>query len=197
MTVGGEKMSTRKGTNIKLEDLIFRAGEEAKSNAKEKMTEESSEKIGIGAVKYNELRRSPEINFEFKWEEALSMEGNSGPYLQYVYVRTRGILEKSKEDIKKLKVSGVSLNQDEKTLARWLVLRIGEGEMVESAAKNYAPHLVCQTLFELSQKFNGFYDRNRVIGVEEQDLRLLMVGVTGLVIKTGLEILGIETVERM
>ncbi len=201
MTVGGEKMSTRKGTNIKLEDLIFRSGEQARLMAKEEISEDSAEKVGVGAMKYNELRRSPEINFEFKWEEVLSMEGNSGPYLQYVYVRTRGILEKSGVNMKKLSaIGGLStekLNEDEKTLARLLVLKIGEGEMVESAAKNFAPHLVCQTLFELSQKFNGFYDRNRVIGVKEQDLRLLLVAVTGLVIKSGLGILGIETVEKM
>jgi arginyl-tRNA synthetase len=196
MTVGGEKMSTRKGTNIKLEDLIFRAGEEARQRAKEEVAEDNAEKIGLGAMKYNELRRSPEINFEFKWEEALSMEGNSGPYLQYVYVRTKGILEKSKNQ--KIKTEkNIVLNEDERRLASWLVLRVGGGEMVESAAKNFAPHLVCQTLFELSQKFNSFYDRNRVIGVKEQDLRLLLVAVTRLAIKNGLEILGIETVEKM
>jgi arginyl-tRNA synthetase len=189
-------MSTGKGTNIKLEDLSFRAGEEAKLVAKERNTERTSEKIGLGAVKYNELRRSPESDYDFKWEEALSMEGNSGPYLQYVYVRTKGILEKSKNQ--KIKTEkNIVLNEDERSLARWLVLRIGEGEMVESAARNFAPNLVGQTLFELSQKFNGFYDRNRVIGVPEESLRLLLVSVTGLVIKSGLELLGIETVERM
>jgi len=201
MTFGGEKMSTRKGTNIKLEDLIFRAGEEAKKVAKEKNTEGTSEKIGLGAVKYNELRRSPESNYDFKWEEALSMEGNSGPYLQYVYVRTKGILEKAGVKVKELSANGrlstEKLNGDEKALARWLVLRIGEGEMIEGAAKNFAPNLVCQTLFELAQRFNGFYDRNRVIGVSEENLRLLLVAVTGMAIKNGLEILGIETVEKM
>ncbi len=196
MTFGGEKMSTRKGTTIKLEDVIYKAGEEAKLIAKNEVTDNSAEKIGLGAVKYNELRRSPEINYDFKWEEALSMEGNSGPYLQYVYVRTKGILGKLKNQKLEIK-NEVRLNEDERRLASWLVLRIGEGEMVESAAKNFAPHLVCQTLFELSQKFNGFYDRNRVIGVEEQELRLLLVAVTGLVIKSGLAVLGIETVEKM
>lgn len=198
MTVGGEKMSTRKGTNIRLDDLIFRAGEEAKKTAKEETVDEKAEKIGVGAVKYNELRRSPEVNFEFKWEEALSMEGNSGPYLQYVYVRTKGILEKSGKKIQKLENSKTQkLNEDERNLARQLVLKIGSGEMVESAAKNFAPHLVCQVLFELAQKFNGFYDRNRVVGVKEEALRIMLVYVTGMVIKSGLEILGIETVEKM
>src|SRR3989344_353486 len=197
MTFAGEKMSTRKGTTIKLEDLIFRAGEEAKKIAKERVSDNVSEKIGLGAVKYNELRRSPESDYDFRWEEALSMEGNSGPYLQYVYVRTKGILEKAGLQGQALQEVRLGLNQDEKMLARWLVLRIGGGEMVESAAKNFAPHLVCQNLFELAQRFNGFYDRNRVIGVEEQGLRLMLVAVTGLVINSGLEILGIETVEKM
>ncbi|KKT30608.1 MAG: Arginine-tRNA ligase [Microgenomates group bacterium GW2011_GWC1_44_10] len=136
------------------------------------------------------------------------MEGNSGPYLQYVYVRTKGIIERTQgtlpagRQVKKSRTQGqkienIKLNEDERNLSRWLVLRIGEGEMVKSAARNYAPHLVCQTLFESAQKFNGFYDRNRVVGVPEEDIRLLLVAVTGLVIKSGLDILGIETVERM
>ncbi|KKS31155.1 MAG: Arginine-tRNA ligase [Candidatus Amesbacteria bacterium GW2011_GWA2_42_12] len=208
MTFAGEKMSTRKGTNIKLEDLIFRAGEEARQMAKDGVEEKTAEKIGLGAVKYNELKRSPESSYDFKWEEALSMEGNSGPYLQYVYVRTKGIIERTQgtlpagRQVKKSRTQGqkienIKLNEDERNLSRWLVLRIGEGEMVKSAARNYAPHLVCQTLFESAQKFNGFYDRNRVVGVPEEDIRLLLVAVTGLVIKSGLDILGIETVERM
>ncbi len=193
------KMSTRKGNTVKLEDLLFRAADEAKKIAKERVTSAISEKIGIGAVKYNDLRRSPEADYVFKWEEALSMEGNSGPYLQYVYVRTKGILEKAHADRSAVKWAGgtIVLNENERSLLKSLVLRFGEGEVVENAAKNFAPHLVCQSLFELAQKFNGFYDRNRVIGVPEESLRLLMVAVTGLVIKSGLSILGIETVEKM
>jgi arginyl-tRNA synthetase len=191
------KMSTRKGNTVKLEDLLFKAAEEAKVIAKERVSEDLSEKIGLGAVKYNDLRRSPGVSYIFRWEEALSMEGNSGPYLQYVYVRTKGILEKAGVDVQSIKVGNVDLNEDERSLAAWLVLRIGEGEMVENAARNFAPHLVCQNLFELAQKFNGFYDRNRVIGVAEENLRLLMVAVTGLVVKNGLSILGIETVDKM
>ncbi len=202
MTLPEGKMSTRKGRTVKLEELLDRAGDEARKIAKKRVALDVSEKIGLGAVKYNELRRSPESDYVFRWEEALSMEGNSGPYLQYVYVRTKGILKKT-HGIKNsrafdtLNLKDQKLNEDEKMLAKWLVLRIGEGEMVESAAKNYAPHLVCQTLFELAQKFNGFYDRNRVIGVPEENIRLLLVAVTGSAIKSGLELLGIETVEKM
>ncbi|HSV95221.1 MAG TPA: arginine--tRNA ligase [Spirochaetia bacterium] len=182
------KMSTRKGMTIKLEDLLNRAEEKAVGG----------EIISIGAVKYNELKRSPGMDYIFKWDEALSMEGNSAPYLQYVYVRTRGILNKSGENIEKIGDDGKTFaNEDEKILARWLLLRFAEGEIVESAARNFAPQQVCAYLFETAQKFNGFYERNKVIGVENQSLRLRLTLLTGEVIKKGLSFLGIETVEKM
>ena len=178
------KMSTRKGNTIKLEDLIFRAGEEAKD-----------EVIGLGAVKYNELKRSPIMNYVFKWEEALNMEGNSAPYLMYAYVRTRSVLAKASES-QESRVKSQELNEDERGMMRWLV-RFGEGEIVESAARNFAPQQMCTYLFELAQRFNGFYERNKVIGGENEVLRLLIVKETGKVIKKGLRLLGIEVPEKM
>jgi arginyl-tRNA synthetase len=182
------KMSTRKGNTIKLEDLLNKAEEKAVGGAV----------MSIGAVKYNELKRSPVMNYIFVWDEALSMEGNSAPYLQYVYVRTRGVLNKSGEKIDKVITDKKEFaNDDERSLARWLLLRFAEGEVVESAARNFAPQQVCAYLFETAQKFNGFYERNKVVGVENQSLRLALTLLTGEVIKKGLKILGIETVEKM
>ena len=126
------------------------------------------------------------------------MDGNSAPYLQYVYVRTRGILNKSGEKIDKVMSDNKEFtNDDERNLARWLLLRFAEGEVVESAAKNFAPQQLCAYLFETAQKFNGFYERNKVIGVKNQSLRLSLTLLVGEVIKKGLEIIGIETVEKM
>ncbi len=208
------KMSTRKGNTIKLEDLLLKAN--TKSIGMQ--TVESRERIkngetvvfdgaefgqnqrivSIGAVKYNELKRSPVMNYIFVWDEALSMEGNSAPYLQYVYVRTRGVLNKSGEKIEKVIADKKEFaNDDERILARWLLLRFAEGEVVESATANFAPQQVCAYLFETAQKFNGFYERNKVVGVENQSLRLALTILTGEVIKKGLSILGIETVEKM
>lgn len=182
------KMSTRKGNTIKLEDLLNRAEEKAVGGTA----------MSIGAVKYNELKRSPVMDYIFKWDEALSMDGNSAPYLQYVYVRTKGILNKSGETMEKISDDGKTfVNEDEKILARWLLLRFAEGEVVESASRNFAPQQVCAYLFETAQKFNGFYERNKVIGVENQSLRLGLTLLTGEVIKKGLSFLGIETVEKM
>jgi len=182
------KMSTRRGNTIKLEDLLSKAEKKA----------EGETVMSVGAVKYNELKRSPGMDYVFKWDEALSMEGNSAPYLQYVYVRTRGILNKSGEKIDKVMGDNKEFtNEDERNLARWLLLRFAEGEVVESAAKNFAPQQLCAYLFETAQKFNGFYERNKVIGVENQSLRLSLTLLAGEVIKKGLEIIGIETVEKM
>jgi len=182
------KMSTRKGNTIKLDDLLNKAEEKAVGGSV----------MSIGAVKYNELKRSPGMDYIFKWDEALSMEGNSAPYLQYVYVRTRGILNKSDESVEKIGKGGKTFaNEDERVLARWLLLRFAEGEVVESAARNFAPQQVCAYIFETAQKFNGFYERNKVIGVENQSLRLALTLLTGEVIKNGLKLLGIDTVEKM
>jgi arginyl-tRNA synthetase len=182
------KMSTRKGNTIKLDDLLTRAEEKAVGG----------EVMSVGAVKYNELKRSPGMDYIFKWDEALSMEGNSAPYLEYVYVRTRGVLKKSGEKTEKIISEKKEFaNEDEKILARWLLLRFVEGEVVESAARNFAPQQICAYLFETAQKFNGFYERNKVVGVENESLRLALTLITGEVIKNGLKILGIETVEKM
>ncbi|KKS66461.1 MAG: Arginine-tRNA ligase [candidate division WWE3 bacterium GW2011_GWB1_42_6] len=220
MTNEGQAMSTRKGNTIKLEDLLGRSKNESigkminvKSfDGEEEMVEtekvfkgmkmsevqDISEKISIGAVKYNDLKRSPGMDYDFRWDEAMSMDGNSAPYLQYVYVRTRGILNKSGEKIDKVMSDNKEFtNDDERNLARWLLLRFAEGEVVESAAKNFAPQQLCAYLFETAQKFNGFYERNKVIGVKNQSLRLSLTLLVGEVIKKGLEIIGIETVEKM
>lgn len=208
------KMSTRKGNTIKLEDLLSRSitksvdlqeeinsernalGEDLVYGSSEMKDNQSS--IGIGAVKYNELKRSPGMDYVFKWDEALAMDGNSAPYLQYVYVRTRGVIEKSKEQKEKIvKDEKFILNDDERMLARWLLLRFAEGEVFETTAMNFAPQQLCAYLFETAKKFNGFYERNKVVGVENQSLRLGLTLLTGEVIKKGLQVLGIETVEKM
>ncbi|HOX96549.1 MAG TPA: arginine--tRNA ligase [Candidatus Woesebacteria bacterium] len=213
------KMSTRKGNTIKLEDLLGwaekksfnitsdKAGFEMKddywlTNKNQNLWPHDvvnmSETMSIGAVKYNELKRSPIMDYVFVKEEAISMDGNSAPYLQYVYVRTRGVLNKLGENLDKVIAGKKEFeNDDERILARWLLLRFVEGEVVESAARNFAPQTVCAYLFETAQKFNGFYERNKVVGVENQSLRLALTALTGEVIKKGLKILGIETVEKM
>jgi len=194
LTLPEGKMSTRKGNTIKLEDLLFRAADEAKSIARERVDDEVSTKIGMAAVKFNELKRSPGMNYVFKWDEALAMDGMTGPYIQYGYVRTRGVLSKANK--KNTEVLEKDFNEDEKKLTKWLI-RFGEGEVTENCARNFSPQIMCNYLFELVQRFNGFYDRNKIVGEDKEVFRLALTTVTGNVIKEGLELLGIETVEKM
>ena len=149
-------------------------------------------RTGINAIKYNELRRSPELNYVFRWEEALSMEGNSAPYINYAYVRAKKI-----SDVRS-QISGgkIRFEGEEEALAR-LLMKFAEGEVVEEAAKNFAPHQVAGYLFEVAKKFNAFYDHNKVLGDPREEQRLVLVKAVAEVLKNGMKLLGIEVVERM
>lgn len=188
MTLPEGKMSTRKGNTIKLEDLL----ERSKDKAAQMGDKEISDILAISAIKYNELKRSPQSNYIFRWEEALSMEGNSAPYVNYAFVRAKKIIDQ--KDIDENVLAG--FNDDEKKLLRWLV-RFSEGEVIQAAAKNYAPQQVCAYLFELAQRFNAFYDKNRVLGEENESQRLVLVKGVMMALKNGLAVLGIEAVEKM
>lgn len=187
------KMSTRKGNTVKLEDLLGRASEEAKDKAEGKYNEKVSSQMGINAVKYNELKRSPGMDYVFLWEEALSMSGNSAPYINYAYVRARKMVI----NIKELTVSKPLIFEgEEKELARFL-MRYLEGEVVQDAANNFGPQILSTYLFELAKRFNGFYDRNKVLGDTREKERVVLVSGVGKVLKHGMNLLGIEMVKEM
>lgn len=192
LTLPEGKMSTRKGNTIKLEDLITKAGDEAREFVKNEGID--VEMMAINAIKYNELRRSPELNYVFAWNEALAMEGNSAPYINYAYVRAKKITEKLKtEKNQKLKIV---FEGEERELAK-LLLRFVEGEVVEEAARNFAPHLLAGYLFEVAKKFNSFYDHNKVLEDVREIERLVLVKAVAEAIKNGMGLLGIEVVEKM
>lgn len=192
LTLPEGKMSTRKGNTIKLEDLINKAGDEARDFVKN--ADVDVEAMAINAIKYNELRRSPELNYVFRWEEALAMEGNSAPYINYAYVRAKKITEKLKTE-KKQKIK-ILFEGEEKDLAR-LLMKYAEGEVVEEAAKNFAPHLLAGYLFEVAKKFNSFYDHNKVLGDSREVERLALVNAVAEVLRNGMLLLGMEVVEKM
>jgi arginyl-tRNA synthetase len=192
LTLPEGKMSTRKGNTIKLEDLIVKAGDEAREFVKN--DEVDVDRMAINAIKYNELRRSPELNYLFRWEEALAMEGNSAPYVNYAYVRANKICQELKES--RTQELEMLFEGEEKDLAR-LLMKFAEGEVVEEAAKNFAPHLLAGYLFEVAKRFNAFYDHNKVIGDEREISRLQLVKTVAEVLKKGMGLLGIEVVEKM
>ncbi len=203
------KMSTRKGNTIWLEDVLQEAikrandlgvanDEQSESSKKHDLNEAEKQKIaihvGIGAIKWNDLKRSPHLDVVFDWDEILNMQGNSGPYIQYTYVRCKSVLKKA--DGKITENIDASLNSDELSIIRHL---IKFPETVYNASESYSPHYVATYLFDLAQKYNLFYQKNPILKAEEevQNTRLLITKATAQVIKNGLDLLGIQVVEKM
>ncbi len=197
------KMSSRTGDVITARWLLDEAVDRVKKAFPE-MDVTTAEKVGVGAVKYSMLRFSIPSDIHFSFEESISLEGNSGPYLQYTYVRTRSVLEKAhgqwqmdndKERINQLSSTiHHSLQVEELELLRFLSQYQYH---LEQAAEYFAPNLVCNYLFELAQKFNLFYQKHKIIGSENEDFRLALTEAVGKTLQEGLQILGIETVEKM
>ncbi len=153
-----------------------------------------SEKVGIAAIKYALLKSGIGRDVEFDFEESVSFDGNSGPYLQYTYARTQSILRKV--DSSEFMVHGspttnYELNDNELKILRYLYRYT---EVVEQAAMRYSPNLVANFLYELAQRFNTFYNKDTILGNE---LRLKLTTQVGEVLKSGLQLLGIEALERM
>jgi len=213
------KMSTRKGNVIWLEEVLEEAKKKAhgltakshdisfgdtyvetKSKDKTPTLKESeiinnSDIVGIGALKWNDLKRSSEQDINFDWDEILNMQGNSGPYLQYTFARTQSVLDKSEEKTK-YKILNTSLQIEERELLR-LLARFPE--VVEEAAGRLAPNILCTYLFELAQAFNLFYQKCPILKAEDdiRDFRLGLTHKAGEVVKEGLSLLGIQAPKKM
>lgn len=205
------KFSTREGKTIHLEKVLSEAIERAEKLcetagvAKEMSAKERrqvAKSIGIGAIKYNDLKQNPRTDIVFDWDQILSLSGNSGPYLQYTYARTQSVLKKSeirsagwrtKPEINS-NFQFSNLSNEESILLR-TIYRFPE--VAVEAAKTFSPNLLCNFLFDLSQKFNLFYDKKRILGNENESFRLLLTAAVGQILKNGLQLLGIEALERM
>ncbi|HKC04711.1 MAG TPA: arginine--tRNA ligase [Patescibacteria group bacterium] len=199
MSIKGQgKMSSRLGNVIYIDELLDLAKAKVKkimdgADFKVKEIEEVSEMVGIGAVKYSILRLSRLQDMSFDLNESVSIEGNSGPYLQYTVARTNSVLAKVKTKWQDLKV-GDNVNEEELLVLKSLVRF---SEIIETAAKNYSPNLLCNYLYDLASKYNGFYNKCKIIGSDNEDFRLALTSGVGQVLKNGLKLLGIGTPERM
>lgn len=154
----------------------------------------SSEEVGIGAVRYSMLKFGITSDIYFDFDESISLHGNSGPYLQYTYVRTQSVLEKANHELEDTSHELVDLQKEEKDLLRYLAQYRYHLEM---AAVEFAPNLLCNYLFELAQKFNLFYQQQRIVGSDNEVFRLKLTQAVGTILKHGLNTLGISTVEEM
>jgi arginyl-tRNA synthetase len=195
------KMSSRKGEVVLGNDILNQAVEIIKNTIDEKSklknAEEVAEKVGVGAVKYAFLKISPFKYLAFDMDECVSFEGDSGPYIQYTFVRTQSIL-------RKLEIKDFQLEFDPEKLSeekeKNLVLKLAKyPDIIKIARQNYDPSEVVKYLFELAKMFNDYYHSVPVIGAEKEVLsaRIALIQSVGCVVKNGLDILGIKTVEKM
>ncbi len=196
------RLSTRAGRVILLEEVIKEAIARAKAvlTSRDLTPEEKEEiarKVGIGAIKYADLSQNRIKEVVFDWNRMLSLDGDSAPYLQYAYTRTRAILRKA-EDLNPATADPALLTAPEE---QTLIMHIARfPETVLAAAEHYEPHRIANCLYRLAQDFSLFYDRLPVLKAETPQLRtsrLALVEMTGTVIKIGLGLLGIEVMERM
>ena len=206
------KFSGRRGTWVGftvdevLNEAVQRARElvEGKNpNLSEEEKEEIAEAVGVGAVRFNLVKYSPDKVITFRWDDVLNFEGDSAPYIQYAHARCASILRKAKESgvetdwealLEKADFSKLTLREKEliKLLAEF-------PEVIESAGRDIKPHLIPAYLNELASLFNKFYMDHPVLKAEEgvKEERLLLVLAVKQVLRNGLELLGIEAPEKM
>ncbi|MEK7458309.1 MAG: arginine--tRNA ligase, partial [Patescibacteria group bacterium] len=184
------KMSTRKGNTIWLEDVLAEAVKRASA-----FNPKVAKEVGIGALKYNDLKRECSKDVMFVWDDVLNLKGNSGPYLQYTYARAQSVLRKAGEQ-KRTAETPNSLENIEITAVERLLCEFPE--VVERAAREYAPHHICTYVFALGQAFNTYYATNQIIQAGElTGYRLLLTQAVAQVMKNSLTLLGIQTPETM
>ncbi len=183
--VGGVKMSSRRGNIIRASEVLDATSEELKQAGRA-----DDEMVMLGAVKYAFLKVRIGGDIIYDPKESIALEGNSGPYLQYAHARARSILAKAEQGGGEL----IDLTADERSLLR----KITEyAEVVERATAELMPHHICTYLYELAQKFNQFYEHNRVIGDDRQAVRLKLVEHYANTLRNGLGLLGITAPDRM
>ena len=196
-----QTMSTRKGQVVFLEDVLNKAIDKTKSIMEERNSDvedidETSKIIGIGAVKFQELYNNRIKDYVFDWDEILNFDGETGPYVQYTYARAKSVLRKAA--IENFSVTNFSnLTTDEEfNLVKNLA---GFEQAVSRAREKYEPSLVTRHITEIAKAFNKFYNSSQIM-VDDQELkkeRLALTYATSVVIKSGLGLLGIKTVEKM
>lgn len=187
------KMSSRTGNVILGEDILDQAKEKILESYK--IDRETAEKVAVGAVKYSFLKTGLAHEIAFDLNESISLEGNSGPYIQYTYARTQSVLQKATYKVRNLTDLQVpNLQSEENEILRKLSQF---SEVIIDAAKSYSPNLVCNYLYDLASKFNTFYQKHKIIGNENEAFRVFLTSGVGQVLKNGLKLLGIESPERM
>jgi arginyl-tRNA synthetase len=195
-----QKFSGRKGTWIGhtaddlLEEAKQRVDEKVKIDIPDDEVKEIARLVGVGAIKFSFLRTNADKRIIFSWEEALNLEGDSGPYAQYAYVRTRGIIGKSREEPS---AYAIKFNEQEKILLQML---LQFRDVVSRCSKEHAPHHMTKYVLDVAADFSSFYATSPVLAAEDEKVRktrLAITKATGIVLKNALHLLGVECPERM
>jgi arginyl-tRNA synthetase len=199
-------IKTRDGNVIGLEALLDEAEHRARALGAEVATksdtpfsdaelDEVARVVGLGAVKYNDLCKDRQTLVTFTWDKALALNGNSGPYLQYAYARMRSILRKAAAQ--DAAPGTIALAEPTERALALALLRYPMA--VAEVARSARPHILCDQLYEVAQAFSTFYAACPVLQSEPavRASRLALVALTADVLRAGLDLLGIETLERM
>jgi len=196
------KMSTREGNIIKLEELLQEAITRAKKiieekNPKLENKEEVAKKVGIGAVIFNDLANSRIKDEIFDWDQILNFQGETGPYIQYTYVRTKSVLEKAGYLPKTEEVKEEKLN-DEYSINIIKLIYSFQDTLVQVTKKD-EPSILARYLLDLAKAFSVFYNENKIIleDKELQNARIYLAYMVGKVLKLGANLLGIEMPDKM
>jgi arginyl-tRNA synthetase len=183
---GGVKMSSRKGNFLRAVDVLDIAAEE-----NEKAQGNRDEAPVLGAIKYAFLKNRIGPDLIFDPHESVSLQGNSGPYLQYAHARAVSIIRKLPAE---QSASDLSFDKGERKLA---VKMTEYPEVVEAATREFSPHLLCTYLYELAQEFNRFYEGHHIVGDEREAVRSKLVNGYAGILKRGLTLLGIPAPDHM
>jgi arginyl-tRNA synthetase len=200
----GRPFKTRDGGTVKLIDLLDEAKERAYALVKEKNPELAeaelrniAKAVGISAVKYADLSKHRTSDYSFNFEQMLSFEGNTAPYLLYAYTRVAGVFRKLGEPFDASKGQIVLQAPQETELAARLAQF---GEILNNVAEKGTPHVLCAYIYDLAGLFSSFYENCPILGADnadQQQSRLRLAALTGRTLKQGLDLLGLETLERM
>lgn len=200
----GKPLKTRDGEVIKLSSLLDEATERALTRIEEGEIEHDAEDlpkvaqmVGIGAVKYADLRQNRTSDYVFDWDKLVSFKGNAGPYLQYAHARVQAIFRRGEIDPASLSGTTLSLSHPAELALGKQLLRFAD--LVHAAAESYQPHLVCDHLYALSREFSAFFEQCPVLKSEgaQRQVRLSLCWLTARQLRRGLGLLGIAAPDRM
>ena len=196
------KLSTRKGNIVKLEDLLLDSIEHAKDIIIEKRDDltdidDIATKVGIGAVIFNDLYNSRIKDEVFDLNEMLNFQGETCPYIQYMYVRIKSIIEKTDEKVLINDIDYSKLN-DELTY-NIVKLLYNFNDTIKTATQKSEPYILSRYLIDLAKAYSSFYSSNKVLSddVDERNARVYLINIVGNVIKVGMNLLGIQMPDKM